>query len=92
MKANLIIYELSKLDQYHKVLANRALFGYTDNSNGCRYKYKRKGILAGIKHFRLPSGAVIVKNKDQKMISSILNKHKVRHKIFEINIKSSMLH
>jgi len=33
MKAKLIVYELSNLNQYHKVLVNRALFGYIDNSN-----------------------------------------------------------
>ena len=41
MKAKLIIYELTKLEQYHKVLVNRALFGFTDNSNKSNYLYKR---------------------------------------------------
>ena len=43
MKAILIAYKLASLEQYHKVLINRALFGYTDNSNKGAYIYKRGG-------------------------------------------------
>ena len=84
MKAKLVAYELSKLDQYHKVLVDRALFGYTDNSNKGDYQYERKGVVSDIPHFRLLRGAIIVKNKDLKRINSVLKKHKVKHIIFDI--------
>lgn len=92
MKAKLIIYELAKLEQYHKVLVNRALFGFTDNSNKGSYLYKRGGVLSNIPHIRLIRGAIIVKNKDSKRIISILHSYKVSPKVFDISIKNSMLH
>ncbi|MBU4117090.1 MAG: hypothetical protein KKG94_05035 [Nanoarchaeota archaeon] len=92
MKAKLIVYELSDLDQYHKVLVNRTLFGYLDNSNNGAYQYKRDGILDKIPHLRLLRGAIIVKDKDQNKILLALKSHKVQPKVFEIGIKSSILH
>ena len=92
MKAKLIIYKLTNLDQYHKVLVNRNLFGFIDNSNNNSYHYKRKGILKEIPNFRLPKGAIIVKEGDHIKVISILHKHKVKPKVFDISIKQSMLH
>jgi len=92
MKAKLIIYNLSKLDQYHKVLLNRVLFGYTDNSNNGKYQYKRKGILDKIPHFRLPKGAIIVKDCDENKVTFILKKHKAKYNLFSISAKQSMFH
>lgn len=92
MKAKLIVYELSDLDQYHKVLVNRALFGYMDNSNKGAYQYERKGILDKIKHLRLLKGAIIVEIKNQKKVVSVLKKHKVKPGVFDIGIKPSTLH
>lgn len=92
MKAKLIIYELSNLDQYHKVLLNRELFGYLDNSNKGTYQYKREGILDRIPHFRLPKGAIIVKGKDRNKILVALRRHKAKYKSFDVSIKQSMLH
>ena len=90
MKAKLIIYKLKNLDQYHKVLVNRALFGFTDNSNNNLYHYKRKGILDNIPNFRLPKGAVIVKEGDYIKIVSILHKHKIKPKVIDISIKKQI--
>lgn len=92
MKAKLIVYKLTHLDQYHKVLVNRSLFGFTDNSNNNSYHYKRKGILEEIPSFRLPKGAVIVKEGDHIKVISTLRKHKVKIKIFDISIKQQIFH
>ncbi len=92
MKAKLIVYELSNLDQYHKVLVNRTLFGYLDNSNKGSYQYRRKGILDEIPHFRLLRGAVIVENKNQNKVILALKSHKIKPQVFDIGIKQSMLH
>lgn len=92
MKAKLIIYELVKLEQYHKVLVNRALFGFTDNSNKGSYMYKRGGVLSNLPHKRLIRGAIIVKDKDSKKVISVLQSYKVNPKVFDIVVESSMLH
>lgn len=92
MKAKLIIYKLAKLEQYHKVLVNRALFGFTDNSNKGSYLYKRGGVLSNLPHMRLIKGAIIVKEKDSNKVISVLHSYKVKPKIFSIAIKESMLH
>jgi len=92
MDAKLIVYELSNLDQYHKVLVNRALFGYIDNSNKGAYQYKRKGILSEMRHVRLLRGVVIVRPGDKNKIINTLNKHGVKSKVFNIAVKQSMLY
>ena len=92
MKAKLIIYDLLKLEQYHKVLVNRALFGFTDNSNKGSYLYKRGGVLSNLPHLRLIRGVIIVKDKDSNRVISVLQSYKVKPKVFDIVIKSSMLH
>jgi hypothetical protein len=92
MKAKLIVYELSELDQYHKVLVNRNLFGYLDNSNKGSYQYRRKGILDEIPHFRLLRGAIIVEDKDKNKVILALKSHKIKPKLFDIEIKQSLLY
>ena len=92
MKAKLIIYKLAKLEQYHKVLVNRALFGFTDNSNKGSYIYKRGGILSNLPHIRPIRGAIIVREKDGNKVVSILHSYKVKPQVFDIIIKQSMLH
>ena len=92
MKAKLIIYELTKLEQYHKVLVNRALFGFIDNSNKGSYLYKRGGVLSNLPHLRPIRGVIIVKDKDGKKVISVLQSYKVKPNVFNISIESSMLH
>jgi len=92
MKSKLIVYELSNLDQYHKVLVNRTLFGYLDNSNKGAYQYRRVGILDKIPHLKLLRGAIIVRDKDQSKVVLALKGHKVQPKVFDIGVKQSMLH
>ena len=91
MKAKLIVYNMSKLDQYHRVLVNRALFGYIDNSNKGQYQYKRKGALADIPNFRILKGAVIIKTEDQSKIISVLKKGKAEYNVYDIVVSKSML-
>jgi len=92
MKAKLIIYELKKLEQYYKVLVNRALFGFTDNSNKGSYLYKRGGVLSNIPHARVIRGAIIVRKVDGNRVISVLHSYKVNPKVFDITIKQSLLH
>lgn len=91
MKATLIVYNMSKLNQYNKIIINRILFGYTNNSNNNQYHYKIKGILSRIPCFRLPKGAVIIKDSDQNKIINILKKNKAKYNTFSISVDESML-
>ena len=91
MKANLIILDLSKLNHYHKVLFNRAIYGYTDNSNNNAYQYKRKGLLSQIPHLRLLKGALVIKKEDIHKVKSLLTKYKVGCDVYDILINESKL-
>lgn len=91
MKAKLIVYDLSKLKQHNKIVINRALFGYRNNSNNNQYHYQVKGALGQIPSFRFPSSAVIVLEKDQNLVLSILKKNKAKYKLYTISVEKAML-
>ena len=91
MASILIIHDLSELDHYQKVLFNRAIYGYTDNSNNAAYQYKRKGILSQIPHLRLLNGALVIKKEDISKIKPILKKYNVKYTVYGILIKESNL-
>ncbi len=91
MKASLIVHDLSELSHYQKVLFNRDIYGYQDNSNNNLYHYKREGILSQIPHLRLLKGALVIKNGDIGKIEPILKKHKVKYGVYEIIIPESKL-
>ena len=92
MKAKLIHYDLSKLEQIDKVLVKRLLFGYTEYSNNSKYKYKREGILKEIPHFKLTKAVIIVGIRDASKITKILRKIKAKYSLFNIEIDKSKLH
>ena len=92
MKAKLITYDLSNLNQYRKVLVNRALFGYNDHSNKGAYTYKRAGILKEIPHLRLLRGVIIIEKSKQNKVVDILKKYKAKYFIFTIKVNMAMLH
>lgn len=87
MNAKLIVYDLSGLDQYRKVLVNRALFGFNDHSNKGNYMYKRPGVLKDIQHLRLVKGVLIIKSDGEKKVIDVLKKHKAKHFVFTVGIK-----
>ena len=91
MKANLIVYDLTKLEHYHKVLFNRTLFGFTDNSNHGSYQYKREGILSKIDHLRLLKGAIIVKMSDIHKLIPSFKKYKIKYHTYDISINPNIL-
>ncbi|MDP2926359.1 MAG: hypothetical protein Q8N99_08330 [Nanoarchaeota archaeon] len=79
MKSLILSYELSKIDHYQKVLFNRKLFGFTDNSNKCKYQYKREGILKKADYIKLGRGAIVIKIKDKDKITKLFRKFKVEY-------------
>jgi len=92
MKAKLISYDLSDLDQIRKVFVERQLFGYTEYSNNSKYTYKREGLLEKIPHIKLARAVIIVNRKDEKRVVDIIKKVKGKYKSFNIEINKSMLH
>lgn len=92
MKASLIAYDLSNLDQYRKVLLNRALFGYNDHSNKGAYTYKREGILKEIPHLRLLRGVFIIKSNGLNRVIKVFKKCKAKYYIFPVRVNKSVLH
>jgi len=92
MKAKMICYDLSKLDQVKKVDVKRVLFGYTEYSNNAKYTYKRKGVLSDMPHFRPAKAVIIVESKDEGKIIRVLKANKARCKVYNIEVSKSMLH
>ena len=90
MKASLIIHDLSELNQYHKVLFNRVIYGYTDNSNHNSYHYKRGDIIANTK-FKAIKRGFSNKKEDIGKIEQVLKKYKVKYEVYEITIPESKL-
>lgn len=89
MKARLIVHNLSELTHYQKVLLNREIYGYADNSNNNTYHYKREGILAKMPNFRLLKGAYIIRKEDLIKIKPIYKRYNVKYDIYEIIIDPS---
>lgn len=92
MKAKLIAYDLSKVNQVGKVLVKRLLFGYTEYSNNAQYIYQRKGFLSNIPHIKLARAVIILKNKDAPVVEKAIRSVKGKYRTFTIEVKSSMLH
>ena len=92
MKAKLICYDLSKLDQTKKVLTKRLLFGYTEYSNNAQYTYKREGVLEKIPYFKLTKAVIIIKSPDKGKVINVLKKVKAKYKVFNIEVNKSILH
>ena len=92
MKAKLISYDLSKVNQIGKVIVKRQLFGYTEYSNNAKYTYKRKGILSELPHIRLTRAVIIVLNRDAPAVEKAIKSVKGKYRTFPIEVKSSMLH
>ena len=92
MKARLISYDLSKVNQIGKVMVKRQLFGYTEYSNNAKYTYKRNGVLSEIPHIKLARAVIIVKSKDAFIVEKVIKSVKGKYQTFPIEVKSSMLH
>lgn len=92
MKAMLISYDLSNVNQIGKVIVKRQLFGYTEYSNNAQYTYKRKGVLSKIPHIKLTRAVIIVRSKDALAVEKVIKSVKGKYRTFSIDVKSSILH
>jgi len=92
MKAVLICYSLGNVNHDVRSAFKRELIGYVDKSNNGRYEYRRKGLLDRVPHLKPAKGVIIVKDSDCSKIKRLLRKYKAHLKLFNIDIKKSMLH
>lgn len=86
MKALLVSYNLKSASQGQKTAIQQTLYGYTDYSNGGRYKYERQGLLDKIGSIKLNRGVFIINLGDKAKILPTLKKNKatIRTLIVEI--------
>ena len=91
MKAKLICYNLSKLEQAKKDKVRNYLWGFKEHSNYSRYVYERKGVLKQIPYLKLAKAVVVVLQKDKNNVIKILKNVKAEFKIFDIEVKRSEL-
>ena len=92
MKSVIICYSLGKVNHDVRSAFKRELAGYVDKSNNGLYEYQRKGLLDEIPHIKPAKGVVIVGEADRKIVKRLLRKYKAHLKLFDIDIKRSMLH
>ena len=78
MKSLVISYELKGLNQYQKVLFNRKLFGFKDNSNKCQYSYEREGVIKRADYIKLGKGAIAIKQQDKPKILKLFNQYHIK--------------
>ena len=91
MKALLVSYDLKKSNVNQKTTLHQTLYGYTDHSNGARYKYERQGMLNKICSIKLNRGVFIINLKDKTKILSILKKNKATVRTLIVEIPKSEL-
>ena len=91
MEALLVSYNLKNANINQKTTLQQALYGYTDYSNGGRYKYQRKGLLSKYPSIKLNRGVFIISIKDKNEILPILKKNKASLKTILVKIQDSML-
>ena len=92
MKAKLISYDLSKVNQVGKVNVKRQLFGHTEYSNNAQYTYERKGLLSDVPHVKLARAVLIVRNQDAPKVEKVIKSVKGKCLTFTIEVKPAVLH
>lgn len=91
MEAKLICYTLGKISSTKRNKFKRKLLGYKDYSNKGGYTYERNGILHKIPHLRPIRSVIIVRSKDQAIITQFLKEYNAKISIFDVIIKENRL-
>ncbi len=65
----------------------RKIYGYIDSSNNGKYKYKRKGILSGIKYEKIANGVFWIDPKYEVQVIKELLKLKIKAEIIHLIIE-----
>lgn len=91
MDTKVIFYKQKGLDQNTKFKLRRELLGIEQKSNFSRYKYKVRGILDEIPHYRPVDSTIIVKKEDVPKIRELFKKYNVTIEVFEVRIPETKL-
>ena len=91
MKALLVSYDLKKANINQKTTLHQTLYGYTDHSNGGRYKYERVGLLKKYPSIKINRGVFIIDLKNKGKILPLLRRNKASIKILVVEIPKSLL-
>lgn len=83
---NKVIITYSLSGRKNALELTRKIYGYTDASNHCKYKYHRKGILTGIPYEKLARGCLLVKPEYENKIAQGLTSLGLKIKILTIKI------
>lgn len=87
MIAKLVCYRLGDISPIARTNLHRELYGYVDNSNNGRYKYRRKGFMENIKYKKVLDCVIIVNNENSKELVKILRKYKAKISVFDVFVK-----
>ena len=87
MKAKIISYTTKGLNPTKRSILSKRINGYIDKSNRARYKYKRKGIFADIRHIKIANRSFIVRVEDFLRISKHIKSYGAKVKAWDIDIK-----
>jgi len=88
MRAKLVCYSLSGLEQQEKNKVCRKLYGYKSYSNYGEYTYDRKGLLDEIPHKKIFDAIFIVKEKDSQKLVNVLEEFGAEHHVFDVIIEN----
>ncbi|HIH98160.1 MAG TPA: hypothetical protein HA346_04045 [Thermoplasmata archaeon] len=79
-KGKIIIYSTSGVPTREVKKLCHQLYGYTDFSQRGRYRYKRRGVLSGVPHLRVPltKATIIVELGEEGQVLELLKKFKAR--------------
>lgn len=85
MHAFLVVFHLPEGSPpaAHRAL-RRAVYGEETSSHGGRYRYRRPGLLDGVRHVRLYWGVVIIADEDWPKLRRTLAEHGAVHAKREI--------
>jgi hypothetical protein len=66
---------------------SRKIYGFTDASNGGKYKYERKGILSDYEYSKIANGVFWIDPKDKNQVIKKMLKLGLKLEIFDMIIK-----
>ena len=70
-------FDVQYKSNYERVRFYKKLYGYVDYSNK-KYKYKRKGILSGLRYLRPTHSVIILTMKDAPLLRKFFKQNKVK--------------
>lgn len=88
--AKLICYTLRHISPIERTNLHRELYGYVDNSNNGRYKYRRKGLMENIKHKKVLDCVIIVNDENSKKLVKLLRKYKAKISLFDVFVNLTL--